>query len=405
MTRRAGLGLILVVVGTPPAAAQPPRPDCDRPTELPPLLPVPGPETAATPAYRGPPGEYDHGYFYLPDRAPERVSAPDPACGPAGRFWVAPDLALGWTRGANVPRLVRVGSPAGAVGYGGQRAGAPFRAGIGLNLGLWLDDRHTRGVDASFFYLSQGGTGSTLFPPGGGLYLLAADGPFPLSDPATGHAGAFQAGLNTRFASADVNYRQNLFCSADARLDALAGYRYAHVADDFELYGKRLGPSGEVVRFRDLVSADNDFHGGQVGLAGEYRLGSWYAGMTGKVAFGTVFTDTDLHGKFRVNGTVIPSGFYARPGLAGERDHARFGVMPSVGVTVGRQLGDHCRLFVGYSFQYLNHLTRGPDVPDPTPPVAAADPFRVNPVGLNRRDAADSDFWAQSLNLGLELRY
>ncbi len=50
MTRRAGLGLILVVVGTPPAAAQPPRPDCDRPTELPPLPPVPVAAPAPAPA-------------------------------------------------------------------------------------------------------------------------------------------------------------------------------------------------------------------------------------------------------------------------------------------------------------------------------------------------------------------
>ena len=404
MTRRTGLGIGLAVVLAGSAQAQPPRPDCDRPTELPPLLPVPGVE-AARPPYRGPAGEYDHGYFYLPDRAPERDRDPDPACGPAGRFWVAPDLALGWTRGAAVPRLVRGGSPTGPGAYGGERAGAPFRAGIGLSAGLWFDERHTRGVDASFYYLSQGGTSTTLFPPGVGLYLPTADGSFPLSDPENGTGGAFQAGLNTRFASADVNYRRNLLCSADARLDALAGYRYAHVADDFEAYGKRLGPAGQIVRFRDQAGAENDFHGGQVGLAGEYRLGSWYAGATGKVAFGTVFTDTDLHGKFRVDGTVVPSGFYARPGLAGERDHTRFGVMPAVGLTVGRQLGDHCRLFVGYNFQYLNHLTRGPDVLDSAPPVTPVDPFRVNPVAATRRDAVNSDFWAQSVNLGLELRY
>ncbi|MBX9579261.1 MAG: BBP7 family outer membrane beta-barrel protein [Gemmataceae bacterium] len=404
MTRRTapGVGLALAAVLGGAARGQPP--DADRPTELPPLLPVPGAEPPPAP-HRGPAGGYDHGYFYLPDRAPEGGRDRDPACGPAGRFWVASDLALGWTRGANVPGLVRIGTPTGPVGYGGQRAGAPFRAGLGLSAGLWLDEQHLRGVDASFYYLSQGGTNATLFPPGVSLFLPTAEGTFPLSDPDAGYVGAFQAGLNTRFASADVNYRRNLLCSADARLDALAGYRYAHVADDFEVYGKRLGPAGQIVRFRDQAGAENDFHGGQVGLAGEYRAGSWYAGMTGKVAFGTVFTDTSLEGKFRVDGTVIPSGFYARPGLSGDRDHTRFGVLPAVGVTVGRQLGDHARLFVGYSFLYLNHLTRGPDVIDPAPPVSAADPFRVNPVGANRRDAADSDFWAQSVNLGLELRY
>lgn len=415
------LGLA-VLFSTPPAVAQQPappgrsisvfdapiarpQPECERTTELPPLLPVPpatGPRPVGPP---GPGGEYDPGYFYLPERAPERIAPPAP-CGPAGRFWIAPALELAWSKPAAVPALVRLGSSNGPVVYGNERPRPPFRAGFGLAGGFWVDRQQARGVDASFYYLPEGGTNTILFSDGVPLLLPTANGgAFPLANPAAGYAGSYQAGLLTRFASADVNYRHNLLCTSAARLDGLVGYRYGFLRDDFDLYGKRLGPDGEIVRFRDDVIARNQFHGGQVGLAGEYRFERWYVGGSGKVAFGTLFTDTNLSGKFRVNGTVVPMGFYARPGLAGPVEHTRFGVMPTLALTLGRQLGEHARVFVGYNFLYLSNLTRGPDVIDPTPTLLASNPLVPLPPASVRRDAATSDFWVQSVSLGMEWRY
>ena len=393
-----------------PAGTPPPRPapvaDCDRPTELPPLLPVPpsGMPPPRTAGPRGPAGEYDPGYLYLPERAPESERA-ERACGPAGRFWFSPSLELGGTRAASLPVLLRAGTATGPVVYGGERLRAPTRAGLGLNGGFWLDAQNTRGIDASFYYLGQGGNDTLVFSNAAALRLpTAGGGAFALADPAAGVAGAYQAGLNTRFSSADVNYRRNLFCGESGRLDALAGYRYADLGEDFTIYGKRLGPGGEIVRFRDDITAVNHFHGGQVGLAGELRLDRWFVTGTGKVAFGTVFTDTNAAGKFRVNDVVLPVGFYSRPGLDGPRDHAQFAVMPTAGVTLGRQLGAHGRVYVGYNFLYLNHVTRGPDVLDPAPPVAA-NPHQLLNAAAGRRAATTSDFWAQSVSGGLEWRY
>lgn len=382
--------------------------DCDRPVALPPLLPVPPatpPRPAGPPTPSRPVGEYDPGYFYLPERAP--VSArPEPPCGPQGRFWFAPALELGWSKPADTPPLVRLGTPTGPVVYGNERLRTPFRAGLGLAGGLWLDDRHTRGIDGSFYHLSEGSNETNVLTNAVPLVLPTANGVgFPLADPGTEHLGNYQAGLTTRFIAADANVRRNLFCSENARLDTLVGYRFAHLGETFELYGKRLGPGGEVVRFRDDAAARNDFHGGQVGLAGEYRLDRWYLAATGKVAFGTVFTTTELDGKFRVNGVVVPSGFYARPGISGAMEHTRFGVMPTVGVTLGRQLGEHSRVFVGYNLLYLTGLTRGPDVIDPTPNVLATDPQAPLAPLAGRRDATTSDFWVQSVSLGMEWRY
>jgi hypothetical protein len=137
------------------------------------------------------------------------------------------------------------------------------------------------------------------------------------------------------------------------------------------------------------------------------RFDHWFLGANGKVAFGQVFTDTTLEGKFRVNGTVVPAGFYSRPDVAGDRDSSRYAVVPAVGVTMGRAVGEHGRAFVGYNFLYVNRVVRGPDVIDPTPAVLAADPLDTTTLRSipNQREVAVSDFWAQSMSFGFEWRY
>ncbi len=292
---------------------------------------------------------------------------------------------------------MQAGGPAGPVVVGGDRLAAPFRVGFSVNAGTWLDRCQTQGIDANLYYLAPGGNSFSTFTGSVPLGLLSPLGPLPLADPAAGFAGAFSYGLGTRFVTADVNYRRNLYCETDSRLDLLVGYRYAHLGEDLDLYGKRLGADGEIVRFHDHVGAANNFHGGQVGLAGEYRVGDWYVGAVHTVALGTVFSETEMDGKFRVNGTVVPFGFYSRPDVAGTRDSSRFAVMPALKLTVGRQLGEHARVFAGYQFLYIDRLSRAGDVIDPAPGAGL--------LGLGRRDTGTSDLWVQSVTLGLDLRY
>jgi hypothetical protein len=367
--------------------------ECDPPDRLPPLLAVPPNQMPAKGGPAGPRGEYDPGYFYLPERSPE--PAKPAACGPAGRFWIGPGLELAWIKAPTAPPLLHADSATGPLLYGNERINSPLKAGFSLNGGLWLNEEHTRGVDASFLAVSGFGSNSVIFPDGDPPLVLPAGGfAFPLNDMSRGYGGAFQAGLSTTFTTADVNYRQNLYCTGNTRLDALVGYRFAHLGDDYEVYGKRLGPDGEIVRFRDEAHTRTNFHGGQIGLAGEARSDRWFVTGSGKIAFGESYSDAEFEGKFRLNGTVAPFGLYARPGLRGTTSASQFAVMPAAAVTLGRQLGDHARVSVGYTFLYLNRVARGPDV------FATA----LTPA-LVRSDVETTDVWLQSVNLSFELRY
>ena len=79
-------------------------------------------------------------------------------------------------------------------------------------------------------------------------------------------------------------------------------------------------------------------------------------------------------------------------------------------MTLGYRLTDSLRVFAGYDFFYLSNVIRPGDQIDRginfSQTVQSA--IAGNAVAVGSRPAAtlvDSDFWAQGLHLGLELRY
>jgi hypothetical protein len=220
----------------PAAAEDAPRltafdaPILDRPTELPPLLAVPPAAPPPSSGAAGPMGEYEPGYFYLPERSPDgpRKAA---ACGPDGRLWIGPGLELAWIRPAAGP----------------FRRDRSVNAGLSLTTGSWLNEPRTLGWDASGFFVQESGSG-----------------PRPGSD------------FETSFVTADVNVRRNWLCNTDARLDSLVGYRFGHLADEYATYRTRT-----------------HFHGGQIGLTGELRRDRWFVSGTGTVALGVAFREAE----------------------------------------------------------------------------------------------------------------
>ncbi len=383
-----------VAQGVPTAPA---APDClDQPTYLPPLLrpPVNDPHPPLAVVPRGPVGEYDHGQFYLP----EYVPSPGPeACRPLGRWWINTSFEFAWVPARRAPTTIRLRVPDGAGGtipgpvlpVAGLSTGQ-FQGGFGLSGGRWFDAANTRGFDASFLFVSGGDRTFDGFAPA--MLVLFPNGPdrsapqvvvFPSNTPIL---GIFPTTLSTWYTSADVNYRQNIYCGPNVRLDALAGYRFAFLQDEIYLGQPPDGSHNDYQRNR--ISVTNPFHGGQVGLASEYHAGNWYVGGTAKVAFGAVTPDVCASGLFVGAEGATASGGYARLATLADTNRSQFAVLPLLNVTLGRQIREQGRVFVGYSFQYLSRVARLGDVLDST---ATAVQF--------------TNFWVQSFNVGLELRY
>ncbi len=143
----------------------------DRPTELPnihpdDLPPFIKPPAATEPQKKpptrqpllGPRSDYNPSLLYLPDRNPGLRQPPCP-CLPAGLWWINASYFLGITQDGTVPNLATVGGTGVANAPGTHvllgNIDHPFRSGMQLETGVWLDRCQNWGVEGSFFFLAS----------------------------------------------------------------------------------------------------------------------------------------------------------------------------------------------------------------------------------------------------------
>ena len=122
----------------------------------------------------------------------------------------------------------------------------------------------------------------------------------------------------------------------------------------------------------------------------------------GKIAFGSTNEMLDIHGTTLnidpINGTVVaPGGIFTGPNNMGSHHQTEFAVLPEVGLSLGRRIGENLSVSVGYTFLYLNRVIRPGDQID-----------RVVNFQSNDRPAVlfnQTDFWMQGVSFGLQYRF
>ena len=114
---------------------------------------------------------------------------------------------------------------------------------------------------------------------------------------------------------------------------------------------------------------------------------------------------------------TVGGGFFAQPSNDGKHRRNRMAVLGEGDVKVGHRLGGWGRVFVDYSFLYVNDVVRpGPhidhniNVSRQAQPAHAAEnglpvPQHPNGPDLPAFSFHGSDFWAQGLSVGLEFRF
>jgi hypothetical protein len=111
-------------------------------------------------------------------------------------------------------------------------------------------------------------------------------------------AGAIAVNEASRLLGAGALYRQEIGTWAGQRISALIGYRYLHASDKLSIpvTVTSLG-FGFTLSDTDAFNARSDFHGVDLGLAGEWKQGPWSLEWRGKVALFSAFgpgTDSAL---------------------------------------------------------------------------------------------------------------
>jgi hypothetical protein len=351
------------------------------------------------------------------------------------------EYLLWWMKGAALPPLITAspaGTPAAQAGvlgapntvilYGGTHVNDEVRSGVRLTLGGWLNDCHTLGVEGDFFMLGSEGAG--FVGSSNGSPILAR----PIFNTTTGRpdaelisfpgllAGTVSAHSgSTGLLGADALLRCNLCCGCNYQLDVVGGFRYLRLSDhlgvDENLFATspanpNFVPPGTSIILSDRFDSRNEFYGFNFGLKGSVRLGSWVLQGLAQMALGDNREVVNISGATTV---TVPGfapvtsvgGLLALPSNIGRFSKDKVEVIPEFGARVGYQVTSHLQVFAGYTLLYWGDVVREGNEVDLTVNPTLLPGSTTPPTGARRPMPllTNTNFWAQGIDLGLELRF
>jgi hypothetical protein len=358
----------------------------------------------------------------------------------ADRAWVNAEYLLWWMRGPSLPSLATTNptgtgiASAGILGnsttttiFGGSTVNDAVRSGGRVSAGTWFGDGQMFGVEAYFLMLESKAT--NFAATSDGSTILAR--PFLNANTDTTAAvrvafpGEFTGSIasqatTTGLIGTGFLLRSNLLCGGDYRVDILGGYRYLRFADRLGVVQDQTALAGNpdlLVPGTHITAADqfatrNDFHGIDLGLAGEFHRGPFTLNLLGKLAVGYTQQDVDISGSTNVEVPGMP-GFNSPGGLLALSNnighHSRgneISVIPEFEAKLGYQITQRLKATLGYSIIYWDNVVRAGDQVDrlvnpnllPNSGVTGGAP---NPVFQFNRN----NLWIQGLEVGLEYRF
>jgi hypothetical protein len=350
---------------------------------------------------------------------------------PADRWYGRGDYLLWWLREGRGPPLLTTSSAAsqGLLGRPDTRVlygegTLPTRHGDRFNgtrwtLGYWLNNDHSLGIEGTAFFLERDSTYFKATSAGDMLlaqpFINAQDGN-PGSAVVAGAApdgtrsGGFVGYSRVELFGEEANLRVPLAANGNWYVDVLAGAHFLQMRDRLDLTAvSRMGPDqATLLGTSDHFRADNHFYGGQAGLRGEYCRGRWSVNLCAEVALGGTAQEIRAFGEHTFQTplarVVQAQGLYVQPSNRGTFWATDFDVVSQVAVNVGYQLSGHLRLLAGYTLLAWANPVRAGDQVDLTINTAQGSGQAVRPSrpAIPYREEA---FWAQGMNVGLELNW
>lgn len=366
-----------------------------------------------------------------------------------GQFWTEVDY-LGWTvQGDRLPALLTtspvgtaraqtgvLGAPGTTVLFGESETNDGWRSGTQLQGGYWFDREQIIGVEASAFGLENLSSGVATSSSGSpslarpffntstnqqDRLLVAMPG---------GSSGAVTVRELSRMLGAGAMYHQNIWSwGGDAagpspargalggrsgslwgsgHIGVLVGYRYRYVSDHLDVASSTT--SGPItVNFSDSLNANNDFHGLDLGLSGDFSKGAWSLEWRGKVALGANLNDTHINGSTvsAAGGvtTVTSGGLLAPRNAIGDNAQTRFAVIPEINMKLAYKVASNWQVVAGYSAMYWSGMQRAGDLVNTSLNPSTSPPPDGQPQGHAGPPPNRSSLLTQGLSFGLKYAY
>jgi hypothetical protein len=353
-----------------------------------------------------------------------------------GPLLSVPQLASG-VLGNYGTQILQGNSPISQGSYSGAR----------LRVGGWLNCCQTLALEGSAFLLpkqtTQFGNSSDVFgnpllarpavDTRSGDTVLFVSAPGAFATPGT--AGGIVFTSSTEFWGAEANglwavRRDDIQDNRDPAVlvALLGGFRYLNLHEEFDANQTTRVLQNGVAFFNDQpiiapgllnimdgVQTRNNFYGGQVGMRLGFQWWLFTFNATGKIAGGdmrqevgiTGTTRLDLPGKSSVS---LPGGFYALRSNIGDYNRDRFAFVPEGTFSVAISLTSQINVWAGYTVLYVSSVVRPGDqinlsINRTELPTSLS--YTPSTLGTPRPrfDFSGTDFWAQGLNVGLELKF
>jgi Putative beta barrel porin-7 (BBP7) len=331
------------------------------------------------------------------------------------RIWAGADYVAMWVKRAPVPvPLVTKGSDSdaipGALGQpgtmvveGNSRTDFDTISAAHVFAGIWLDCDRCIGIEGSAFAtenaIHRAGVASdaTGNPP---LFVPFGTGtPRTIADPASGAVGSATVTSTFEFRGAEINGILSLERTECCEVNLIAGARYLRLAEslNFETDSTNTLSSIKTSTF-DGFSTRDEFYGGQLGGRVSFRGDRLFLDTTATVAVGPTYqtllvagnTNTFSGGSFLGS---TPGGVLTTPPNLRSSTHNQISVVPELQLKLGLNLSSNLTVFAAYNYLYWTDVIR-PGNQMAFPPATSATPLFTR-----------SDFWAQGVSFGMEIKF
>ncbi len=336
-------------------------------------------------------------------------------CGPArpmfgdcrdSNLWFgSAELMLLFRSGDRLPVLATGGATAATTRplFGGEKYYDDMTPGARFMLGTWLDYQRCNSV-----VFRGWGTGKETFSFGvdGGTYAVI-ERPFlnvtpgsvgndalVIGDTANGRNGALSIRGSSEVYGADIALHRTWRAGLGGVIELLYGYQHMRLTEDLEIANNVL--SNPLLTFGEFFEADNEFHGGEVGIATRYREGCWSFNGMFKLAGGSLQRTATLN-------STSQDGLLVRASNRGTFRDSTFGWIPELNLSLGYRYTQNLDFTVGYHLIAMSDALQVSGILDPQmavnedyPTVGPARPA----VGMKY-----GTFTAQSVTIGLQYVY
>jgi hypothetical protein len=308
----------------------------------------------------------------------------------------------------NIPPLAQTIGPLSGLRtiIGDEPLGSNLRNGARITLGRNLGDSPVR-VEGRFWGVEDGSERVVATTEDNGFISI------PLIDTATGlplnivisapgivtNGGIDVLGKNDLF-GADAWLRQTWWDDGFFHFDGLVGYQFLRMDDMVEIRtASTVAQSQAITVTQDRFVTNNEFHGGSLGLVGEWRKHALSFELLGKLALGNMRERVLIDGRSvttPAGGSPAPSsiGIFARTPNEGEDVVNRFTVVPELNANAVIHLTPAWRITAGYSLLYLDQAKLAGDQID-----------RRRGAGFPRPLNRETTYFIQGMNLGLDYRW